>query len=492
MHLSPAFAPLAAALALSGCASFFDPAPAVPDEVRQAMAQAGLPMNTLGVVAYPLNAKGQVMRLNAEVPMQPASTMKLLTGIVALDKLGTNARSRTELLLDTAPAGDVVAGPLYLRGGADTDLDWGALWQLLRDLREQQGVREIRGGLVVDRTLFRPARTDIGAPPFDESPESYYNVIPDALALNGNLIALTLKSDASGKPVQAAVSPAWPGLTVDASALATSDVACKDWEQAWKTPLVLPLPPARAEAQTQHVVLQGAFPRDCRLNEEFTSLFDRQWITAQAVRQIWRELGGTIGGSAATDREAATPAAAVVVATHLGRPLGEWMRGMMKRSDNGLTRLTYLRLGAAAAAPDEDTVPAAERVVRDWFAAHQIDAQGLVLENGSGLSRMERIKPAQLAALLQAAHDGPQGPELLAMLPVAGVDGTLRRRMKGTAAEGRARMKTGTLRDTFTLAGYVQDAHGRLWIVVGMINDRENGEKGKAALDALAAWVARQ
>src|ERR1700712_3290009 len=113
MHLSPAFAPLAAALALSGCASFFDRAPAVPDEVRQAMAQAGLPMNTLGVVAYPLNAKGQVMRLNAEVPMQPASTMKLLTGIVALDKLGTNARSRTELLLDTAPAGDVVAGPLY-------------------------------------------------------------------------------------------------------------------------------------------------------------------------------------------------------------------------------------------------------------------------------------------------------------------------------------------------------------------------------------------
>ena len=476
-----------AALTLGGCAAF-RPAPEVPEEVRQAMAQAGLPMSALGVVAYPLDDRGQILRLNADMPMQPASTMKLVTGAVALDKLGTNAKGRTDLLIDGAPA-EVIPGPLYLRGGADTDLDWGALWQLLRDLRER-GVREIRGGLVVDRTLFRPARLDIGVPPFDSSPEAYYNAIPDALELNGNLVGFSLKSGASG-PVSAAISPAWPGIVVDAGGMTLNDLPCKAWEQEWKTPLALPLPVEKAQEQVQHIVLQGAFPRQCQHEDEFANLVDRQWLTVQAVRQIWRELGGTLGGSPATDREAATPASATVMATHLGHPLAEVMRGMMKRSDNTLTRLTFLRLGAAAAAPDEATLAAADRVVRDWFAAHGIDATGLVLENGSGLSRLERIKPAQMAALLHAAYEGPQGPELLAMLPVAGYDGTLRNRMKGTAAQGRARMKTGTLHDTFALAGYVPDAHNRLWIVVGMIND-EHGEKGRAALDALAAWVARQ
>ena len=477
----------AAVLSLSACASF-RPVPTLPDEVRQAMAQAGLPMSALGIVAFPLDDRGQVLRLNADQPMQPASTMKLLTGTVALDKLGTNSRGRTDLLIDGAPVNGVVTGPLYLRGGADTDLDWGALGQLLRDLRES-GVREIQGGLVVDRTLFRPARMDIGVPPFDSTPESYYNAIPDALELNGGLLTYTLKSDA--KSVRAGISPAWPGVEIDASAMTLNGRPCKEWEADWHTPLVLPLPPERAQIQAQHVLLQGAFPRDCQARDEFTNLVDRQWLTAQAVRQIWRELGGVMGGSAGTDREAATPAGATVAATHLGHPLAEVMRGMMKRSDNALTRLTFLRLGAAAAKPEETTLAAADRVVRDWFTAHGIDPTGLVLENGSGLSRLERIKPAQMAALLQAAHDGPQGPELLAMLPVAGFDGTLRNRMKGTAAQGRARMKTGTLHDTFALAGYVPDSQNRLWVVVGMIND-EHGEKGKAALDALAAWVARQ
>jgi len=476
---------LAGALVLSGCAAW-QPAPAVPDEVRQALATAGLSDSAMGIVAYPLHARGRVMRLNADTPMRPASTMKLVTAAVALDKLGPNARGRTDLLLSGLPVDGVLAGPLYLRGGADTDLDWAALGQLLRDLRES-GVREIQGGLVVDRSLFRPGRLDIGVLPFDSSPEAYYNAIPDALALNGQLLKYTMKADASG--VQVSTSPAWPGLLVDSSALRLNELPCKDWEKEWQTPLALPVD---APTQTQRVVLRGAFPRACTRTEEFTNLFDRQWLTAQAVRQIWRELGGTMGGSAATDREATTPAEAKVVASHLGRPLAEVMRGLMKRSDNDLTRATFLRLGAAAAREGEPTLAAADRVVREWLAAKGVDAEGLVLENGSGLSRLERIKPAQLAALLQASWDGPTGPELLSTLPVAGVDGTLRNRMKGTAAQGQARMKTGTLRDTFCLAGYVFDSQNRPWVVVAMVNDAENGAKGRAALDALAAWVARQ
>ena len=199
---------LAAALLLSGCAALQRP-PSLPSGVQQALTVSGLPQDALAYIAIPLHQRGQALRLRDQQAMQPASTMKLVTTIVALDRLGPNARGRTELLAAEAQLGDVLTGPLYLRGGADTDLDWGVLNTLLRQLREQ-GVREIRGGLVVDRSLFKPARMDVGVPPFDEQPEFQYNQIPDALQLNVNLLDVLMQSDASS--VQARVFPTWPGI----------------------------------------------------------------------------------------------------------------------------------------------------------------------------------------------------------------------------------------------------------------------------------------
>jgi D-alanyl-D-alanine carboxypeptidase/D-alanyl-D-alanine-endopeptidase (penicillin-binding protein 4) len=481
---------LLAALCLAGCANL-RPRTELPGPVLSALDRAGLPPAALGVVAFPLAQRERGLRSNPAQAMQPASTLKLLTTVVALDRLGANARGRTDLLADAAQLGDVLPGPLYLRGGGDTDLDWGALNTLLRSLRDQ-GVREIQGGLVVDRSLFRPARLDLGEPPFDEAPEFQYNVIPDALQLNTNLLGYVIESD--GTQISARADPAWPGILLDTSALTLSDKACADWDEDWQIPQVRPQSQQAAPSQADGALtvrLQGAFPRHCRQQPQL-NLLDRQWLTARAVRQIWRELGGVIGPG---EREAATPAAARVLASHFGRPLGEVLRGMMKRSDNPLTRLVYLRLGAAAAAlpaaPDEVTLAASDRVVRQWLAERHIDATGLVLENGSGLSRLERITPAQLAAVLATAWDGRQAPELLNTLPVAGVDGTLSRRLK-TLVPGQARLKTGTLRDVVAIAGYVYDAQQRPWVLVALLNHPQALAQGRPALDALVEWVAGQ
>ncbi|QPF71797.1 D-alanyl-D-alanine carboxypeptidase/D-alanyl-D-alanine-endopeptidase [Roseateles sp. DAIF2] len=472
---------LAAALALSGCASLAPIGPGLPEEVRAALAKAELPESALAVVAFPLDASRQQLgglRVQPDRPMQPASAMKLVTGAVALDRLGPNSRGRTELLAEGPISGEVLEGPLYLRGGADDQLDWGALWLMLRQLREQHGLREIRGGLVVDRGLFVPGRLDIGVPPFDEAPEFQYNVIPDALYLNGQLLGLLLQSDAT--TLNARLFPAWPGMRVDTSAVKLDERACRDWERGWQLPAVA------QDASGATVRLAGSFPKNCKVEPQL-NLIERQWIATQALRQIWRELGGTIAGE---DRDGATPAGAVVLARHQGRPLAELMRGMMKSSDNPLTRLVYLRLGAAAAAPGEDTRAAAERTVRAWFAEQGLDSTGLVLDNGSGLSRSERISAQQLAGLLQAAQRGRHGPELLVTLPVAGVDGTLSRRLKEGPAAGRARLKTGSLNSAVALAGYVPDAGGHTWVVAAMLNDPKASAKGRPVLDTLIDWLA--
>ncbi|SFR93267.1 D-alanyl-D-alanine carboxypeptidase / D-alanyl-D-alanine-endopeptidase (penicillin-binding protein 4) [Mitsuaria sp. PDC51] len=477
MRSITAFALLVAALATTGCATLIDTPPA---PVQAALREAGVPAASLAVVAHPLEAPGTGLRLNADRPMAPASTMKTITAVVALDRLGPGSRGQTQLLAAGEVRDGRLDGPLVLKGGADADLDWPALWAMLRELRERHGVRELAGGIVVDRGLFNPSRLDIDAPRFDEQAEFPYNVIPDALHLNGSLLQYDLAADERGLTVRP--FPQFGALVIDTSAVRLNDKPCKDWDDGWMPSRFEPLPGGGGR-----LVLAGEFPRGCQVTQSLNVL-DRQWETAQALRQLWGELGGSLSGEI---REGATPEGARVLVQHRDRPLAELLRPVMKASDNALARLLFLRLGAAAAQPGEDTRQAAARVVRDWFAAQRIDTTGMTLENGSGLSRTERATAAQLAAMLGASARGPHGPELLATLPVAGVDGTLARRMKGTAAEGRARMKTGTLRDVVALAGYVPDSTGRTWIVVAIVND-EQAMKARPAIDALVDWVARQ
>jgi D-alanyl-D-alanine carboxypeptidase/D-alanyl-D-alanine-endopeptidase (penicillin-binding protein 4) len=463
-------------LALTGCATLQGDR-TLPPTVIAALEKAGMTDQVLGIVAYPLTNRSGGLRLHQSRPMQPASTMKLVTDIVALERLGTNERSSTDVLAAEKPQFGVISGPLYLRGGADTDLDWGSLWGLLRQLREQ-GVTHIQGGLVVDRNLFNPPRLDVGVSPFDEAPEFEYNVVPDALNLNTSLVEFVFQSD--DKKLTVRTSPILAGLVLDTSTFALNDDACHKWESTWKVPLV------QMSEGSQRVDFQGQFPKNCTQHVNL-SLLDRQWVTVAVVRQLWIQLGGQISGP---DVEGSTPANAMVLASHLGRPFTEASRQMLKRSDNPLARLTYLRVGAKAARSGEATLDAAARSVNEWFVAKGIPTEGLIMDNGSGLSRSERITAQQLAATLEAAYNGPYAPELLASLPVAGVDGTLTRRFKGTTAEGRARLKTGTLRNAVGLAGFVSDQQNRVWVVVALLNDDNASSKGRPVLDSVIEWVA--
>ena len=165
---------------------------------------------------------------------------------------------------------------------------------------------------------------------------------------------------------------------------------------------------------------------------------------------------------------------------------------MNKDSDNARTRLLYLSLGLAGMAdePQATTAELAGREVRRWLAENGIADSGLVLDNGSGLSRSERITPQQMASMLKVAWHGRHAAELLMSLPVAGVDGTLRKRLRDGPAAGWARLKTGTLRNVVALAGYVHDDQGRPWAVAMMVN-HDNASQARPALDALVDAIAR-
>jgi D-alanyl-D-alanine carboxypeptidase/D-alanyl-D-alanine-endopeptidase (penicillin-binding protein 4) len=228
-------------------------------------------------------------------------------------------------------------------------------------------------------------------------------------------------------------------------------------------------------------------------------VLDRDDYVGRFVRRAWTDLGGTLSGRTITG---ATPLDARVLAAHAARALPELVRDINKTSDNTLARLLFLSLGSLQGDPvdgslalpsgEVTTFARADAAVRDWLRAQRIDDTGFVIDNGSGLSRIERISAQQMGSLLQAGLKSPWAPEFQASLPIGAVDGTMRRRLAGTPAAGRARLKTGTLRNVTAVAGYVPDANGNLCVVVAMVNSERAGDgRGRAVLDALVDWVAR-
>ncbi len=239
------------------------------------------------------------------------------------------------------------------------------------------------------------------------------------------------------------------------------------------------------------------------------NVLERDIYWQQVVAQLWSELGGSWRGQIKVGN---TPQQARVLAESQSDTLAEVMRQINKSSDNTQARLLYLSLGAEAAKaearlereknplatndknnPDKAKADShfvlAEQKIRAWLTRHQIDDQGLVLENGSGLSRTERISAQQLSAVLQAGWQSLWAPEILASMPIAALDGTMRKRLKSGPAEFRARIKTGTLNEACAIAGFVYDAQNQPWIVVAMIN-QDKAARGRAALDELINWVA--
>ena len=468
----------------------------LPESVSLLLRSANIPEDAMGAIV--LRGNTTVLSHGAERSMQPASTMKLVTTAVGLEQLGPIFRGRTELRTSADVINGVLKGDLILRGGADTDFNADVLEHMLQTLRNQ-GIVKIKGDLILDRQLFQPARPDIGAPPFDESAEFRYNVIPDALLLNTNLLDINMNS--TERQLSILMQPALENVSI------TSDMklikgSCARWEDGWRPPEY-----RRDASGKLQVILHGTFPQNCSKATSINVL-DRNDYADRLFRATWKRLGGTITG---TVREApatglpptAEPVGTRMLADHVARALPEVLRDINKTSDNTLARTLFLSLGSlqsdgwlgsrpvAMAAP-EDTATRARQVIQEWFQRHQIDTQGMLVDNGSGLSRTGRIAPAQMAGVLQAMQQSPWAPEFQSSLPIVALDGTMRKRLLNSPAAARARIKTGTLKNVVAIAGYVPDANNQLCVVVAMINsDLVGNGNGRAAVDALIEWVAR-
>ena len=454
---------------LSALTSAQGSAAATPVAFTAALARAGIPQQAVGVVVLPLDAGPLRMRLNANQPLNPASTMKLLTTYAGLSALGPAYTWKTEVLARGTRRDDLLEGDLVLRGSGDPGMVIERFWLLLQRLRAL-GLREIRGDLLLDRSAYAAVPFDPEA--FDGAETRAYNAGPDPLLINFNAVSFELAPDPGAGLARVSVTPAIVRNATMTVSAATG--ACGDWRALLKADLSNPLQPA----------FRGRYPLACGSRTLHALAPDPNEYVSRVFRLLWEQAGGVWRGGV---RSAAVGPADASLFSFESRPLAEVVRDINKFSNNVMTRQLFLTL-AQLDTRQPASAPRAAQALASWLAGRGIVARELVLENGAGLSRIERISAATMAAVLADAYASPQMPELMASLPVVGVDGTMRARR---AAAGSAHIKTGMLQGVRAIAGYVRAESGRRYVIVAIVN-HPNAGAANPANDALLEWIYRE
>jgi len=447
----------------------------LPKPLAQALRAASVPQSSVAIVVQDLGAARPSLSHNAGVAMNPASVMKLLTTLVALELLGPAYRWKTEAYAAGELRDGVLEGDLVLKGYGDPKLDYESFWMLLRALRGR-GLREIRGDLVLDRSFFAPLQADPGR--FDGDGLRPYNVLPDALLVHYKSLRFAFLPQPEREAVRIYVEPRPPGLEV-ANSLRLSGGNCLEG-RAFRDMLQADFaagPPPRA-------TFSGRYPIACGEKELNVALLAPNEQVAGVLRELWPELGGVWRGQV---REGEVPAEAQLLHTHASAPLSEIVRYVNKYSNNVMARQLYLTLATASSEPPARPELAAE-AVRHWLAVKDIPAHELVIENGSGLSRTDRISAASLAAVLQTAWKSAVMPEFVSSLALVAFDGTMRKRLVGDPIAGQAHVKTGLLSDVRAMAGYLLDRKGRRKVVVMLMN-HPSAPEAEAAADEVLRWA---
>ena len=470
-RLRPGLAAWAIVLAMAAASSAVAAMPdhgELPPAVRAALAQAQVPAQALAAVVLSLDGQATpLLSWQAGKAMNPASVFKLVTTQAALEILGPAYVWNTPVWLQGTLADGVLDGALVIKGQGDPKWTVERLWLLLRRLR-QMGVADIRGGVVIDRSAFAAPEGSPGD--FDGEPLRPYNVAPDALLLAQRSLVYTFTPLPARGVALVSVEPVLDGMTVDAE-VALSAGPCDDWRGALKA---TPADPLRMH-------FDGSYPRVCGEQSWPLAYADPASFDARLIVALWRSMGGRLSGSVRDGSAPATPPSFVLSSA----PLPELVRDINKYSNNVMAQQLFLSLGLAQRGLG--SADNARLVLAGWLRESFGElADSVLIDNGSGLSRSQRVSAELLASLLLRAWHSATMPELLASLPVAGLDGTMRR---SRSSVGRAHLKTGSLRDVAATAGYVLTADGHRRILVALIQHPQ-ANAARPALEALLQWAA--
>lgn len=448
----------------------------LPSTVADALKKAGIPQSNVAIYIQSVDAATSSVSLNADKSMNPASVMKLVTTSAALDLLTPVYRWKTEVYRSGEMSGNTLNGDLIIKGYGDPSFGATEFWRLLIRL-QQAGIHQIKGNLVLDKTYF--AKNVGSRNTFDNETWRAYNADPSAFLVNGRNTSFKFVANEVGVNVSQEVELDEVRIVNN---MKLSQGACGEWRDR----MSYTVKPATSNTT---VTFNGTFSADCGERYLELSIFDDEKYAFFMFRKLWRELGGNSGGTfnGQLRMQASMPPQAVKVMEQVSEPFGYVVRDINKWSNNLMARQLLLTLAAEKSGTPATEAKGAD-VIKTWLASESLNFNELVIENGSGLSRTERISAAHLGQLLVSTYNSPVMPELMASLPILSLDGTVKKRITDSPVSGRAHLKTGSLDGVSAIAGYVLDAQNHRHVLVMLVN-HANAAASKNAQDALINWV---
>ncbi len=447
--------------------------PTLPEPVRSVLSIREVPSDSLSVFVADVETGEVVVDWLADEARNPASTLKLMTTLAALDLLGPAYRWTTEAYALGPVVDGRLDGDLLLRGNGDPFLVTERVWQLVRDLR-RTGLDTIDGDILIDDSYFDVGPYDPGA--FDQQPLRAYNVAPNALLMNFKVVRYWFTPEHKNGTVRIEVDPPIANIDVD-NRLSLKAGPCRGFQRGIAV---------NANDSVDTMTFSGRFPAGCRRYALDRTALDHVAYAYGLFSAMWRANGGRITGSYA---QRTVPADVEPILSFRSLPLGEAIARVNKYSNNVMARQLLYTIAAEVNGPP-GTEAGGRQVISDWLEANGLELDSLAIRNGAGLSREARVSARDMVTLLSWAWRQHFMPEYLASMALSGLDGTLRDRLDGRELDGRAHLKTGSLDHVAAIAGYLQAKSGRRY-ALAILHNYEDIHRGygEEVQEALIRWL---
>jgi D-alanyl-D-alanine carboxypeptidase/D-alanyl-D-alanine-endopeptidase (penicillin-binding protein 4) len=414
----------------------------------------------------------------ADSKLVPASTMKLFTAAVALDKLGAEYTFSTDVLRDGTVGRDgTLNGNLILRGDGDPSLSPrfvrggpAASMALLAQLVAGAGIKRVTGSLIADASGFEGRRIPEGW--LSRYAGAGYAAPFSALTLNENIVIVGIAPGRSGGAASVFLEPATTGFTVTNTVRTVAGGGTRI---------------SARRIGDDRIVVSGTIGARAGTSRYQLVVGDPVTFTAGALKAALESQGVKVDGEVRVGR---TPEQAAIVASLPSPPLARLVSVMNRESINIFAELLYRN---AARGIERKTVGSAESAgaTLKTFMTKDVgaDADAVTATDGSGLSVLDRVTPRALLQLLDHAHRAPWGSAFHASLPVAGESELLRNRMRATPAQGNLHAKTGTTNDVIGLSGYVTAENGEILAFAFLYNGKDRWH-ARETIDAMGPTMA--
>lgn len=426
--------------------------------LAQALQQPGLSPQSTAIRVVSMKTGKEIISKNASQALMPASNMKIITSAAALTLLKPEFRFKTQFLTDGYVSGSTLKGNLYLKGFGDPVLSDERLAELVQELR-YAGVETITGDLYVDDSFFDNQQTGKGWK--TSYGAASYSARISALSLNLNTVEVRVRPTQAGQPAAINLKPANTFFEIvnqtRTSAGRTSLKISRDLVNGKNRIIV-----------SGNIYVRGRTEIE-QINLDKPSLYVGN-VTQGLLKREQIQLQGRL-------RKADTPAGSRILAITLSPPLNEVVAELNKKSINLIAENLLKFLGATfKGAPG--TAEKGAAVIKEQFLVAQVGLPAnlpIVIADGSGLSPLNRMTADVLTRVLQHMFEQfDVSVDFMSSMAIAGVDGTLKKRMNTPELKRRVRAKTGFINGVSSLSGYVYTKNNDVVIFSILMNHFNN------------------